>query len=270
MSLQHIHKASSSGEALFYAWFPAMHTRVDLAFCGTHTEDRLLALAQGIQQELHRLEAMANYFDPTSELATLNRLAATRDTALSEELYTLIDFCQEAHTRTLGYFDVSVGSEPHHPHTMQRISLSPTRHTARFDEPGICLNLSGLLKGYAIDRIQPMLAAHNVQHALINLGNSSILAQGNHPAGSGWKVDKEIVLHNQCLTTSGNDTDTRQHIADPHTGQLVTGKRKIAVTTTSGIWGEVCSTALFAAPDQHRPRLAEALKPELTSYRESV
>ena len=60
---------------MFYTWFTAMHTRVDIAIHGPHDEARLVSLTQDIASELQRLEHIGNFFDPTSELSLVNRLA---------------------------------------------------------------------------------------------------------------------------------------------------------------------------------------------------
>lgn len=257
--MQHIYKPSPTGESLYYAWFPAMHTRVDIAFYGTRTEEEWTGVAKEVQAEIHHLEQTGNCFDPASELGGVNRIAHIRPLPISEELFHILALCKEYHTRTQGCFDISVHSEGHTPDTMHQVHLSPENRTIHFTRPGIRLNLSGFLKGYALDKIRTLLQSRQVHHALINLGNSSILAMGNHPLGEGWKLEAGITLHDQCLTTSGNDTETRTHIINPRTGIPVAGKRQIKVITENGAMGEAYSTALFACPDEQRTALPEAL-----------
>lgn len=264
--VQHITKTSPNGETLLYAWFQAMHTRVDIALYGTHTQEQLLGIVREIKQHIHHLEALGNCFDPTSELSTVNRLAHDRPLAVSPELFRILHLCRDAHTRTQGYFDITIHSDAHTPDTIRAIRLDEATHTVQFMQPGIRLNLSGFLKGYALDQIRPLLHQHAIANALVNLGNSSILALGNHPSARGWTPATGITLTDQCLTTSGNDSPERQHIIDPQTGQAVWGQQQIKVITPQGTWGEICSTALFACPPERRPHLAQALKPELISY----
>ena len=83
------------------------------------------------------------------------------------------------------------------------------------------------------------------------MGNSSVLALGNHPVGSGWKVNN-ILLHDECLTTSGNDSPERRHIVSPRNGKLVEGVQQIAVVTSNGAIGEILSTALSADGEQRK------------------
>ena len=105
-----------------------------------------------------------------------------------------------------------------------------------------------------MDTIKSILNEFLIENALINIGNSSVLALGNHPVGSGWKVNN-ILLHNECLTTSGNDSPERRHIVSPRNGKLVEGVQQIAVVTPDGAIGEILSTALFAADGEQRRAL---------------
>ena len=188
--IQHMYKPSHEGSGLLYAWFLSMHTRVDIILYSKKTEGELLFVVNCIYDALCRLEKMANFYNPASELAYVNRTAVVSPVVLSEELYSMIDFCLE------------------------------------------CV----------------------IENALINMGNSSVLALGNHPVGTGWKVNN-ILLHNECLTTSGNDSPERRHIVSPRDGKLVEGARQISVVTTNGAIGEILSTALFAADGEQRKAL---------------
>ena len=102
--------------------------------------------------------------------------------------------------------------------------------------PDIILDLSGILKGYALERLRLLLPTFGITDALINLGNSSILSLGQNPSDipSGF-----------CLTTSGNATAQRRHIRNPLTGDFITGQRQVSVTTADAIDGEILATTHF-------------------------
>lgn len=273
--IQHLYKFSSSHGGLLYAWFPAMHTRVDIVLCGRQAEASLMPVVDAIYEELCRLEKMANYYDAESELARLNRTAAAGPRPVSRELYAMLAFCVDAYTRTGGCFDVTVHSADYTPQSIHNIQLSPEARTLHFLQPGVTINLSGFLKGYALDRIRELLRQHDVENALINMGNSSVLALGHHPLADGWKVDfgaevssegqrqQPLFLQNECLTTSGNSSPERKHIINPNTGQAVEGKRGVAVVTAAGATGEVLSTGLFVADAHQRKALESEFKPRL-------
>ena len=260
MLVQHLYKSSPEGGDLFYAWFMAMHTRIDLVMCDRRSEAEWLRIANGIQDKVLRLEMIGNCFDERSELSQVNRNAFHHPVKLSNDMYEMLALCMDFHTKTLGCFDVTVHSRSYHPRMMENLCLDREAHTISCASPDVHINLSGFIKGFALDRIKTILTQEGVEHALVNLGNSSILAMGNHPYGDGWKMSDDCVLHDQCLTVSGNDTEEREHIINPQTGELVKGRAKVSVVTKSGAVGEILSTALFAASEELREELQERLK----------
>ena len=84
-TIQHLYKPSNDGNSLFYAWFLSMHTRVDIILCSRKLEGELLLVVNRIYDALCRLEKMANFYDPASELSFVNRTAPTSPVVLSEE-----------------------------------------------------------------------------------------------------------------------------------------------------------------------------------------
>ena len=262
--IQHIYKQSSEGDGLLYSWFFSMHTRVDLLFYGSNTEEELLFVVKRIYGALKRLERMANYYDPDSELSYVNQTAFFSPVFLSKELYSMIAMCLEYNAKTLGCFDVTVHSQFYNKDTIHSVILLPEDSSIRFIKRGITVNLSGFLKGYALETIRSILNECKIRNALINLGNSSVLALGNHPMGRGWKVN-DIVLRDKCLTISGNDSLERRHIISPRTGKLVEGVRQVVVETDNGAVGEIFSTALFAADSEQYEALL-TMYPFLTIF----
>lgn len=250
-TVQHLYKRSYNDQGLLYAWFLSMHTRVDIVLCSWKSEEELLLVVNRIFKELCRLEKVANFYDPISELSFVNRTASISPVVLSEELYAMIDLCLEYNDKTLSCFDITVYSENYNQDTIHSVHLSTEERSICFRRPGIAINLSGFLKGYALESIKGILKEFMIEDALVNIGNSSILALGNHPVGSGWKINN-ILLQNECLTTSGNDSPERRHIVSPRSGSLVEGAKQIAVVTTDGAIGEIVSTSLFAADKEQR------------------
>ena len=175
-TIQHLYKPSNDGNSLFYAWFLSMHTRVDIILCSRKPEGELLLVVNRIYDALCRLEKMANFYDPASELSILNRTASVSPVVLSEELYSMIDLCLEYNGRTLGCFDITVHSENYNQNTVHSVHLSAGDRSVAFSQPGVTINLSGFLKGYALETIRGILNEALIENALINMGNSSILA----------------------------------------------------------------------------------------------
>lgn len=260
-----MYKPSHEGNGLLYAWFLSMYTRVDIILYSQKTEEELLLVVNRIYDALCRLEKIANFYDPVSELSFVNRTASVSPVVLSKELYSMIDLCLEYKGKTLGCFDVTVHSENYNQNTIHSVHLSAEDHSIYFSQSGVTINLSGFLKGYALETIRGILNEALIENALINMGNSSILALGNHPVGSGWKIN-DIPLHNECLTTSGNDSPNRRHIVSPQNGKLVEGVKQIAVVTTNGSIGEILSTGLFAADSELRKALLTEFSSALNRF----
>lgn len=254
---------------LLYAWFPALHTRIDLLLWGEQPAAALQNVASRIRQLLTHYEAIGNYFDPESELGRLNRTAHLRPQRVSSDLFSLLTYSRKQWHRSGGLFDVTIHSIPHLPDTMEEILLSPSEQSVHWIREGIRIDLSGLLKGAALDAVCSLLRQEEVENALVNLGNSSILARGNHPHGTGWKVsisgtrtsNDYFLLQNECLTTSGNNSPHHLHIMHPPSGTWVKGERRVSVVTPSGAEGEVLSTALFAASPDQQQALLETYAP---------
>lgn len=279
IAIQHLYRPSHEGDGLLYAWFSSMHTRVDILLYSQKPEEELMSVVERIHAALSYLEKIANYYDPASELAVINRTASISPVVLSRQLYTMIDLCMEYHGKTSGCFDVTVHSENYNPDTIHSVYLSAEERSIFFQQPGITINLSGFLKGYALETVRAILSPYCIENALINMGNSSVLALGDHPAGTGWKVNfgnrpetdkigmkQSVLLCNECLTTSGNESDGRKHIISPHNASFVEGIKQIAVVTKNGAVGEILSTALFAASPEQREALLVNLRPLLIDY----
>lgn len=266
----HYYQSSLGGESIFYSWFSAMHTRVDIAMYGHRSEDEWIRIAEHIRQEVLRLESIGNCYDERSELAMANRNAAFRPVSLSDDLFEMLSVCKEFHEYTMGYFDVTVHSQDYNAETITNVCLDENVRTLSYKCLGVFINLSGFIKGYALEKIRIILSEYDVRNTLINMGNSSILALGNHPNGEGWKVMDDCILRNQCLTVSGNDDEQRKHIINPSTGEWVQGYGKVFVVTECAYIGEILSTALFAETETQRSMLLERLGLLVIDYKEIV
>lgn len=263
--MQHIYKQTAL-YTIFYAWFECMHTRVDIVLCDK-SEEESKEIGKLISDELYKLQKIGDFYDPSSNLYRLNNILINKPVYIDIELFTIVKLTIEYNKKTLGYFDISVQSENYASDSLQQVLLSDTDLSIAIKREGVKLDLSGFIKGYALDKVRAILKDNGIHNALINMGNSSVLAIGNHPLGNGWKVgfsspakgddENEITLKDECLTTSGNDTDIRKHIISPHTGQYIEGQRKVAVITHDGAAGEALSIALFVAEPHEKQNILQ-------------
>lgn len=261
--IHHICRKSDDGKTLLYSWTTAMHTRIDLLFCAEQSEECLVKISEEVSNEINRIEKFGSCFDPASEISKLNATKKSTPIVVSKELFQLLSVCKKYNKDTLGLFDITVGSEDYNSKTIEGLNFCEDNIISK-EYDGIRIDLSGVLKGYALDCIKEIIKQRGISNALINMGNSSVLAIGlgiNMKEDKGWNVGfpdlhDRIALHDECLTTSGNDSENRRHIINPRTGKMIEGKRQLAVITDCGTEGEVLSTALFIATAEERAMIA--------------
>lgn len=247
--MQQLFRHIDKNRELVYAWFEAMHTRIDLVLWNTEGADRLSRAAQGIETETRRIERMGSRFLPDSEVSRINDAAPGCPVCVSEELCALLARCLDYRQRWGGLFDVTACEGTLCRPEEQRLAVCAP-YVTRKDET-VRIDFSGCLKGYALDCAVSLLRSEGIVNGLLNFGNSSVFALGNHPKGEGWIVseadnpDRRHVLRDECLTTSGNNAESRRHIVHPLSGRLVEGRRTASVITRSGEEGEVLSIVKF-------------------------
>jgi thiamine biosynthesis lipoprotein len=127
---------------------------------------------------------------------------------------------------TLGAFDVSIGTG------LEALDLDPETHTVQARRQGIQLDLGGIGKGYALDRVAEVLAEWDVHDALLHGGFSSVLALEPPPGLEGWPLTLSAPGGGEVLVRlsarrrafSASGTRKREHIRDPRTGRAVAGR----------------------------------------------
>ena len=189
-----------------------MHTRFealwvpgageDAASAGTTAgEAECRALAERIEVEVRRLEAVFNRHDPASPVAALNRCRSASGTGASgvadDDLWFLLEIGEQFRKATFGYFDLAALSnrEALLQATLMNAAEAPFRllHATHEIElrRGCILDFGGIAKGYALEKVRNILQAAGVENALLNFGDSSVLGMGHHPLGPCWEVAPE-------------------------------------------------------------------------------
>lgn len=252
---------SAPSQNRYYAWFSALHTRIDLLLLGSLSESEFETAEIAVRSELLAVEHLGNRFDLGSELSRAVRSSIPAPSLspvfggssaappfaehspsplLSPALFNLLSRCLQAHRETGGLFDITVNSPDFVPGLINSVELIPDNDSGsgylRLHNASIILDLSGILKGYALERLRLLLPEFGITDALINLGNSSILSLGQNPSD---------IPPGHCLTTSGNATADRRHIRNPLTGHFVNGQRQVSVTTADAVEGEIQATTRF-------------------------
>lgn len=267
----HIYKSNNT--SILYAWWFAMHTRIDVAFVGTKTEKEYLSVVSDIYKIVSKIEQIGNYFDDNSELSLLNCTKEHVPFCASEELFEMIEMSKRFFMYTDGAFDVTIHSKDHNNSTLPNVYLDSSSRIIRFECEGIKIDLCGMIKGYALEKVRRLLEAKKIKDCLISFGNSSILARGSQPGMEGWSIgfsNKDFpespVLHDECLSMSGNVATGNPHIVNPETGEKIDTIQQVAVVTKDPALGDALSTALFVIDENKRKKLLLDINTSFAQY----
>ena len=126
-------------------------------------------------------------------------------------------------------------------------------------QPGFRLDLGGIGKGYAADRVADVLAV--VGPCLVNAGGDIAARGGAWPVGVTDEVTLELTRGG--LATSGRDRrnwirngEARHHLIDPATGRPATDTPlRVTVVAESATAAEVAATAVFLGGAVDLPRV---------------
>jgi thiamine biosynthesis lipoprotein len=216
-------------------------------------------LWKSIVQQLLVWNRMLNRFDSNSEIAMINSNGPIKSIMVSDQVWSILCQCRSYWERTYGLFDITLKD-------FACVVFSKEEQSISFSSPYIHLDLGGYAKGFALKEIKKMIVAAGVEHALVDFGNSSILAIGHHPYGDAWKVSvtnpfsfeeqlDEITLKNEALSVSGNSPYYFGHIINPITNEVIRDERLIAVVADDPLDAEVLSTTFMIANEEEKKQL---------------
>ena len=256
-----------------------------------------------ISNELERIEQKFTRYNDNSEISKINKLAAMEPFPTDSETISLLALCKEYYTSTNQLFDITVGrytilgSDPFPSETGPDSMLSSQRilsenaspgadniildfdgSTVFFQDTRISIDLGGIGKGYALEKIRQYCAENHITNALISFGDSSITTLGSHPHGDYWPIGIQhsfsagspiytFQLNNSSLSTSGNNPNNQMkygangHIINPLTGKFQKELKTVSVVADSPIVAEILSTSLFIAGDKDKAEIISKFKP---------
>jgi thiamine biosynthesis lipoprotein ApbE len=148
-----------------------------------HADARYAAqAAQAAFALVDRLEREMSRFIENSDISRINHLAAGQSTRVSPTTLECLEIAWHVYGLTGGAFDVSVGSG------LERLLLEPDGFAVHARQEGARLDLGGIGKGYAVDRMAEVLSEWEIPRALVHGGYSSVLALEPPPEEEGWPL----------------------------------------------------------------------------------
>ena len=214
-----------------------MGTQFDILMVGS--DPRLLGTVwEKVESEVQRLDKMLNRFDPESEVSFVNREAGHYPVTVGEELWNILLNCKRYNELTEGYFDITLQG-------FDQVLLTEEDKSIFFFSESLHIDLG---------------------KALVNFGNSSVLAVGTHPCGEYWPVGldnpftkeriADLKLCDSSLSISGNMPSHPRHIVNPHTGTFVEDKKMVSVVAKDPVVAEILTTAFMICGDERVPVIA--------------
>ena len=258
---------------------PAMGTILEITLFargeaeGLAALDELFALARALDATLTR-------FAPDSDVSRLNRAAGRGAVRVDPALARLLELSLAYSKLTLGAFDPTVGplvalwtragqtgalpGDAELARARALVGASQIRlegDSAALAREGAAVDLGGIAKGYALDRMLPLLRARGIGSALLDFGQSSVQALGAPPGNAGWRLLARgpdegalgvLTLRDQALSVSGSlgqwvEIGGRRfgHVLDPRSGRALENRRQALVLAPDATLAEALSKALL-------------------------
>ena len=251
----------------------------------------------GAFDEVDRIDRLMSNYKTDSALSRVNREAAQHPVVVEPELFDLIAESIRYSGDSGGAFDITVGplmkawgffrGEGRLPADAdvtaarrvvgsRHVILDARRRTIAFDRPGVELDLGGIAKGHAVDRVVRLLRDRRVTAALVSAGGSTIYGMGSPPGrDDGWDVAVQdpidarktafhTTLKDRALSVAGSSEKSFEsdgvrysHIMDPRSGRPAQGVLSVAVTSDSGTAGDALDDVFFVmGPERSKDYLA--------------
>ena len=242
---------------------------------------------QSVCQEVGRIEGLLSRFAPASEISRLNRSAGIKRERVSRETYQVLSQAVAFSRDFPCCFDVTIQplvtlwsrakeslAEPDASNIKQALPLvnyrdlvlDPEDWTAGLAKAGQAVDLGGIGKGFAADRILEIYQEAGIASAYSNLGGN-VVTLGARPDGTAWQIGIQhprqeraligaVSVVNQTVVTSGDYqrafTDSQgkrhHHILDPKSGYPArSGLISVSIVADRSSVADPLSTIVFVA-----------------------
>lgn len=261
------------------AVFNAMGTQCQIVFRAP-SQKQASAFREAAIRWVEDFERKYSRFKADSLISEINRDAGARWVETDAELDSMLSLCDWYHWSTGGVFDPTamplirlwdyheerpvVPSDDEIKQARELVGWSKVERRAGgifLPHLGMSIDLGGIGKEYAVDRVLEMSAQWGVRDVMVDFGRD-IRVAGESPHTGGWRVGLEhpddpgrcwggVLVSERAVTTSGDylrsfEVDGRRygHIIDPRSGRPVeNGCNAATVIAQSCTEAGVLSTA---------------------------
>jgi thiamine biosynthesis lipoprotein len=232
--------------------------------------------------EIERVDALLSSHDPGSEVGRLNAEGAPEATAVSAEVFALLERAARTTSLSGGAFDVTIGPVmdlwkfdeggrvPAGDEITAalaavgtgKLQLDPAQRSVRFLSPGMKIDLGAIGKGYAVDRAVQVLRDAGIKGAIVDAGGDLRLL-GSRPGKDFWRIGVRhpreasrlllnLELIDTAIVTSGDyerffmaGDDRYHHLIDPRTGYPAAQCQSVTVIAPEAADADAYATAAF-------------------------
>ncbi len=261
----------------------AMGTVISHRVFGNSTE----TILQLVNDTIAEMETRLSCFLRNSEISRINQSAGIKAEPIHPETLSILKQSKEVSECCSGLFDVTVGplvdlwkigkDSFHFPMeeeirkvlslvNFRDLLLDEKAMTAGLRFPGQSLDLGGIAKGLAGDKIAALYKMSGVVSACSNLGGN-VVTVGGKPDGSVWQVGIQhprsnerligsVAVEDLSLVTSGDyqrftldqNGNRYHHILSPITGRPTCSELiSVSIVSESSLTADALSTVLFIA-----------------------
>ncbi len=243
----------------------AMNTTFCLRLC---EDDKKVAtgMAKECFDQLDFLESRLSRYAEGSDISCINQMQEGEIRYISEVTHQCLLLALDAHARTSGLFDITLGNRIEHqkkresgnpPPLEGRIIIHPEIAAVTCVSPGRQLDLGGIGKGFALDQLRALLVEWDSMGGMISAGASSLLAFGPQvwPVNlTGGSEQRRCTLQNASLSASSTAIQGG-HILHPAGAEAMPARActHVWVTAATAVHAEIWSTALMLLDPEDIP-----------------
>jgi thiamine biosynthesis lipoprotein len=267
--------------------FFAMGTRCRVLLAGL-SEEKTEAFLDQLLSWVADFEARYSRFLDGSLISLINAAAGRHWVEVDEETERIFDLCSQLFFLTRGAFDptalplIRLWNWKNHPPVLpDDTAVRATRELVGWNKvqrrrreiflplAGMCLDLGGVGKEYAVDMAMAMAAQHGVENVLVDFGQD-LRAHGKPPGRPAWHVGLEnprnpgscwasVAVTDHAVASSGDylrhfvhQGRRYGHIIDPRTGYPVNNSCQAVsvVAPACTIAGILTTTAFILGPQE--------------------
>lgn len=261
-----------------------------------------------------------NSYDGMNNLKTINDNAGIQPVKVDPDIIDMLNMAKQFYTWSEGEFDITIGSLLNVWHTYREegiklneegkkgkvpseaelseaavhkgwdhVQIDADADTVYIDDSSISLDVGGIAKGYATEKIADTLEKESdIGTVAINAGGNNRTI-GTKPDGSDWNVriqnpdggDKLIIVSepgSKSFVTSGDyeryyeaeDGKRYHHIIDPETNFPSTYYRSVSIITKDSGAADCLSTTLFTLSMEEGQKVLDAYEKQTGIHADAI